>query len=270
MGSKHSKYPKLIHKINKASDDKRNNAECPQLSKQDDLYIDRMQVFHHVMRCVCNGNFEVPLNEQLKEGGVVVLDFWWMASDFQNSTFVGIEKVSIYPEHKPKNVRIVQADVLETFPFPAFSDTQWRNHLIKEFVRVLKPGGYLECIDGDMVPDHSGVIVEQLHDAIEKTLIQAGRNPSLTQNFHEVIEPQPQMSKVAQTEFFMPIGPWGGKIGELGLSIMLHMMSGLKKGIMHYMKLNEKSLEQLWADYKTEVNTHHTRWKIIRYIYQKN
>ncbi|CAG8581316.1 12205_t:CDS:2, partial [Dentiscutata heterogama] len=228
MGSKHSKYPKLIHKINKASDDKRQNAECPQLAKQDDLYIDRMQVLHHVMRCVCNGNFEAPLNEQLKEGGVVVLDFccgtatWLseMASDFQNSTFVGIEKVLIYPEHKPKNVRIVQADVLEKFPFPGTKiktfvyaiDAQWRNHLIKEFVRVLKPGGYLECTDGDLIPDNPGVIVEQLRVAIEKILIQAGRNPSLTQKFHEVIESQPQMSKVIQMESFMPIGPWGGQI----------------------------------------------------------
>ncbi|CAG8772657.1 14774_t:CDS:2, partial [Gigaspora rosea] len=118
MGSKQSKYPKLIKKINKASNDIRQNDECPQLAKQDDQYIDRMQLFHHVIRCVSNGNFKVPLNEQLKEGGVVVLDFccgtgtWLseMASDFPNSTFVGIEKDSMYPEHKPKNVKIVQAN----------------------------------------------------------------------------------------------------------------------------------------------------------------
>ncbi|RIB18745.1 S-adenosyl-L-methionine-dependent methyltransferase [Gigaspora rosea] len=288
MGSKQSKYPKLIKKINKASNDIRQNDECPQLAKQDDQYIDRMQLFHHVIRCVSNGNFKVPLNEQLKEGGVVVLDFccgtgtWLseMASDFPNSTFVGIEKDSMYPEHKPKNVKIVQANVLEKFPFQddtfdfvysrlnflSFSESQWKNHLIKELIRVLKPGGYLECID-HLGTDNKGPILEKFSFAIEKVLIQAGRSPSLASKFSDVIEFEPQMGKVTLTEVIVPIGSWGG---ELGLHIKTHMMSGLNKGIMHHLKISEKNLEKLWDDFKIEVNTHRTIWKINRYISQKN
>ncbi|CAG8436045.1 263_t:CDS:2 [Scutellospora calospora] len=274
MGNKHSKYPKLIYKINKSVDDKIQNKECPQLHNQDDRFIDRMQMLHHVMRCVWDGNFKAPLGEQLREGGVAVLDVCcgtatWiseMAADFPKSTFVGIEKDSIFPEQKPKNVRIIQGDVLENFPFPdntfdlvysrlnslAFSEAQWRNHLIKEYVRVLKPGGYIECVEGGLISENSGTIVEQLSTAIEKTLILGGRNPFLESKFPEIIESQPLMGEVTQTEATMAIGSWGGQIGETGLVIMLNMMSGLKKGIMHHMKINEKGLERVLEDYKIE------------------
>ncbi|CAG8621256.1 32110_t:CDS:2, partial [Racocetra persica] len=284
MGHKNSKYPKLIYKINKAANDKLQNSECPQLNKHDDLYLDRMQVLHNVMRCISNGNFKAPIDEKLLEGSAVVLDVWWvytklnvtcgtatwlseMASDYPNSTFIGIEKIhTLYPDQKPRNIRIIQTDALEKFPFPdntfdfvysrlnffAFSESQWKNHLIKEYIRVLKPGGYLECVEGDIRADNPGAVTEQLRVVVENILSQSGRSLTLFTKFGEMIESQPQMGKVTKTELTMPIGSWGGQIGELGLAIMLHMLSGMQKGIMHYMKLNEKDLDKLWDDYKTE------------------
>ncbi|CAG8631711.1 3613_t:CDS:2 [Cetraspora pellucida] len=299
MGHRHSKFPKLIHKINKATNDKIRNTECPQLNKQDDLYLDRMQVLHNVMRCISNGNFKAPVDEQLREGSAVVLDVcsgtatWLseMASDFPQSTFIGIEKVHMYPDHKPRNIKIIQADVLEQFPFSgdknrnsyntfdliysrlnffAFSESQWKNHLIKEYIRVLKPGGYIECVEGDLNADNPGAVTEQLGVVVENILVQGGRSLSLFMTFNEMIESHPQMGKVTRTEVAMPIGSWGGQIGELGLAIMLHMLSGLQKGIMYHMKLNEKDLDKLWDDYKIEVNSYHTKWKIHRFLVQKN
>ncbi|CAG8749542.1 4018_t:CDS:2, partial [Racocetra fulgida] len=206
--------------INKAANDKLQNSECPQLNKHDDLYLDRMQVLHNVMRCISNGNFKAPINEKLVEAT------WLseMASDFPNSTFIGIEKIpTLYPDQKPRNIRIIQTDALETFPFP-------------------------ECVEGDIRADNPGVVTEQLRVVGN----QSGRSLTLFTKFGEMLESQPQMGKVTKTEFAMPIGSWGGQIGELGLAIMLHMLSGMQKGIMHYMKLNEKDLDKLWDDYKTE------------------
>lgn len=83
-----------------------------------------------------------------------------MATDYPNSRIVGIDMCSISPcEIKPKNVTFIKANILDGLPFDDNSfdfifqrymflgipSDKW-NFVIEEFLRVLKPGGYLEVI----------------------------------------------------------------------------------------------------------------------------
>ncbi|CAG8803420.1 1407_t:CDS:2, partial [Gigaspora margarita] len=77
----------------------------------------------------------------------------------------------IYPsEIKPCNLTFRTANILEGLPFPdnhfdfvymrflltAFTEDDWQNKVIQELCRVLKPGGYIEIMEGDMVLNPEG------------------------------------------------------------------------------------------------------------------
>lgn len=84
--------------------------------------------------------------------------------DYPNSTFTGIDTVNHFPSSSdlPPNCIFQQANILGELPFKnamfdyvfqrflftSFSPTEW-GLAIKELVRVLKPGGWIESIEGD-------------------------------------------------------------------------------------------------------------------------
>ncbi|CAG8547978.1 7742_t:CDS:2 [Racocetra fulgida] len=107
------------------------------------------------------GNYSSPVSDLLDRGGAKVLD-----TDYPRVSFTGIDISPIYPsEIKPCNLTFRTANILEGLPFPdnyfdfvymrflltAFTEDEWQNKVIQELCRVVKPGGYLEIMEGDMV-----------------------------------------------------------------------------------------------------------------------
>ncbi|CAG8701015.1 7632_t:CDS:2, partial [Dentiscutata heterogama] len=125
------------------------------------------------------GNYSSPVSDLLDRGGAKVLDVgcgpgtWLlnMATDYPRVSFTGVDISPIYPsEIKPCNLTFHTANILEGLPFPdnhfdfvymrflltAFTEDDWQNKVIQELCRVLKPGGYIEIMEGDMVLNPEG------------------------------------------------------------------------------------------------------------------
>ena len=86
-----------------------------------------------------------------------------MALDYSVSIFVGIDIAPLFPENYPPNMVFLKCDIMDGLPFPdntfdfvrqAFviicMDWQsWKEKVVKELIRVTKPGGYIEIMDTD-------------------------------------------------------------------------------------------------------------------------
>ncbi|KAI8643788.1 S-adenosyl-L-methionine-dependent methyltransferase [Parasitella parasitica] len=140
---------------------------------------DRMVSQHYLLRTAFGCDFNSPIKSQLQKG-IVVLDVgcgpgtWTMemSTAFPRSTFIGIDQNAFYPKDiKPRNCHfrtcgsLVVTHNLQniTLPFPdnsvdyiyqrdmnwAFTGQTWQP-LLLEYQRILKPGGWIECVEPDL------------------------------------------------------------------------------------------------------------------------
>ncbi|CAO3615219.1 unnamed protein product [Mucor fragilis] len=165
------------------------NSKIAYLMPEDADEVNRLQKQHIVLKYNLQGNFKAPLREALEEG-IVVLDSgcgpaaWTfdMAKDFPNSKFHGID---ITPQTfakgvKPDNCEFQVANIAEHIPYPdntfdyihqrllvmGLTHENWDNTL-KEMFRVLKPGGYIELHEPNLMRmRNTGPFIEQLHNTI--------------------------------------------------------------------------------------------------------
>ncbi|KAI8367630.1 uncharacterized protein BYT42DRAFT_586929 [Radiomyces spectabilis] len=144
----------------------------PYILSQDNQEQDRLTAQHYVLRTAFDGDFSAPLQSMLQKG-CVVLDVgcgpgtWTMemSTSFPKSTFIGLDQSTLFPRDiKPKNCHFRTCDITQLpLPFPDNSidyifqrDLNWAlpahlwNTLIKEYFRILRPGGWLELMEQDL------------------------------------------------------------------------------------------------------------------------
>ncbi|CAG8607202.1 5055_t:CDS:2 [Paraglomus brasilianum] len=66
-----------------------------------------------------------------------------MALDYPVSVFVGIDIAPLFPEDYPPNVH-------------------WKEKVVKELIRVTKPGGYIEIMDIQRKDINPGIICQKI------------------------------------------------------------------------------------------------------------
>jgi ubiquinone/menaquinone biosynthesis C-methylase UbiE len=87
-----------------------------------------------------------------------------VGSEHPLSDFIGVDILSLIIRRLPPNVEFIQADIKVRLPFPDmcfdyihmrhmlfyFAGRDWKDIVIPELIRVLKPGGYLEISEADI------------------------------------------------------------------------------------------------------------------------
>ncbi|KAG0748307.1 hypothetical protein G6F66_005237 [Rhizopus arrhizus] len=154
--------------------------EWPYVLTQDNEEQDRMVAQHYLLRTAFGSDFCSPIRSQLQKG-IIVLDVgcgpgtWTMemGTAFPKSTFIGIDQSAFFPKDiKPKNCHfrtcghLVQHQL--PLPFPDNSidyiyqrDMNWGltgqtwQALLKEYLRILKPGGWIEVVEQDFETQNS-------------------------------------------------------------------------------------------------------------------
>lgn len=164
-----SKGPDMrLHQL--TGPDKYDMSEWPHVLSQNILEQDRLVAQHYIWRTAFDGDFSAPIRQYLETKSAIVLDMgcgpgtWTMemATEFPRSTFIGIDLAKHYPRDiKPRNCHFHAIDFMPGFqpklPLPDNSvdyifqrDLNWDmaahmwKPLVKEYLRVLKPGGWIE------------------------------------------------------------------------------------------------------------------------------
>jgi 2-polyprenyl-3-methyl-5-hydroxy-6-metoxy-1,4-benzoquinol methylase len=162
----------LLKKSNLALRQQESIAEWPYVLTLDNDEQDRMVAQHYLLRTAFSSDFKSPVKSLLKKGAVVLdvgcgTGTWTMemSTAFPRSTFIGIDQASCFPKDiKPRNCHFRTCGPLVPqqfpLPFPDNSidfiyqrDLNWGlagqtwQPLLQEYQRILKPGGWIECVE---------------------------------------------------------------------------------------------------------------------------
>lgn len=245
--------------------------------------IDRVQVEHHMYRTLWGGNFLAPVRDVLLNGGASVLDFGcgpgtWicdMSSDFPKSSFIGVEIIPLFPTIHPSNVQFIQCDLNNGLPFSDnqfdfvhmrlkyinYTKDQWRNMVIRELVRVLKPGGWVEVFELECDGINNGPISKQYVKIFREAALKKNIDPDLVFHLPEIIASTDGVdrSTICHASKVVPLGSWGGKIGELVRQNTVEFMRKINV-VLHVPETKSEDLVKRQDEelniYKTSIRLH--------------
>ncbi|CAG8583936.1 17258_t:CDS:2 [Funneliformis caledonium] len=203
----------------------------------DDNESDRIQENYNLYRYVWNDNFSAPVKDLLNSNGSQVLDIgcgpaMWtleMATEYPKSKFVGVDIAPTFPVRvKPNNVEFLQENILTGLPYAdntfdyvicrfmmfAFTTKDWEV-AIKEICRVCKVGGYIEFMEKDILFWNEGNFTRKARLCfVEELRTKKKIETLISPKIPRFIAETKQFPVIYHTERSVPLGKWGGVLGE--------------------------------------------------------
>ncbi|CAB4404067.1 unnamed protein product [Rhizophagus irregularis] len=260
---------------------------------KNDQDIDRMQLQHFLFKHIWNDeNYSSPIEQILKSGDCKVLDAgcgpgaWLLEMSTQHplTRFFGVDIAAVFPsEIKPTNLNFHQCDINRGLPFKdnyfdfvrmslmatSLKTDQWVN-VIRELVRVLKPGGHLELIERELQVYNAGPHFTFMIKNIMSFKNSNDLNVYITNQIPLIFSSIPSLTGI-QTDFRMvPIGPLGGQSGLIyGDLLDMYFTNKLGDILPKFMNITEKEYLNLWDRCQSEFNIYATTVKLFRFWAQK-
>ncbi|RUS25841.1 S-adenosyl-L-methionine-dependent methyltransferase [Jimgerdemannia flammicorona] len=191
---------------------------------------------HELLRYSLARNYNAPVADILTKGGRVLeigcgTGAWTldMANTFSNSRFTGLSSADLFPKWNAAapNCRFQTLDATRTaLPFSdgefdlvfqrnmalEYTVTQWLV-VLTEIARVLKPGGYVEFVECDIKIKGAGEVSERWFE-ICKTICASRRiDPRVFRRLPTFLT-DTGLAITKEETFNLPVGQWGGYIGE--------------------------------------------------------
>ncbi|CAG8536034.1 350_t:CDS:2 [Ambispora gerdemannii] len=219
----------------------------------DEIEANRLNNRHFRIRWIWKENFAAPIKEKLIAGKMTALDIGcgtgaWivdMAKEYQKSSFVGVDLMSLFPstEQTHENALFLQMNVLDRLPFDddsfdfvhqrdlthAYTETQWQNIVIPEIARVTKSGMYCEFYEeSDKWEDQDNDLLIWVNLAVSHIMATRGVNSSIATRIEAFLKESGQFTDINVLIERMPVGSYAGRIAELTLENTLNELTGLK------------------------------------------
>jgi SAM-dependent methyltransferase len=98
--------------------------------------------------------------------------------------------------------------------------------LIAEYMRVLKPGGYLEITEPEGIHLPAGPCMEAINSLLVQLLLTRGIDVLMMSKLEGHLT-KAGFADVEKTTLKLPCGKWGGKLGELQMDNIKHIFEAL-------------------------------------------
>ncbi|KAF9188777.1 hypothetical protein BGZ50_001150 [Haplosporangium sp. Z 11] len=151
-----------------------------------------------------------------------------MATEMSTINFVGVDISPIYPTAiYPRNCNFYNEDFLQGVSQPdntfdvayqrnvtcGFTFEHWEQAM-KEAFRILKPGGYYECVESDVTVQNAGPQTIQVFEHMRQSMASRNVDPSIVRSLDRLMV-SAGFIDVNVKEYCIPVGDWGGKVGQL-------------------------------------------------------
>ncbi|CAG8460943.1 2141_t:CDS:2 [Acaulospora morrowiae] len=151
----------------------------------------------------------------------------------------------------------------------AFTEEEWSNEVIKELTRVLKPGGWLEIMEGDMMFYPEGPKGKILMDAIRSTLLSKSINPRICSRLWSWLSASPQLHNLSHEERSGPIGSWAGGVGELACQDFCDTLYALRGVLTETLGKKSEEYDEMVTEFAKECNENKASFRHFRFFCQK-
>ncbi|CAJ0863381.1 834_t:CDS:10 [Entrophospora sp. SA101] len=239
----------------------------------DDPELDNFQKQHNILKYVWQSNFSSPVEPTLKSGGKALdvgcsVGIWAadVGQEYPSASITGVDIVPDFPKDHPSNVKFEKADVLKGLPFEdnsfdlvhqkfgafAFTEQQFKDKIIDEYVRITKPGGWIELMEFDQTVVNPGETYKKFQTA--------GLNPVPSSFLPKLVESNKDLTNYKFIEHQHPIGKWGGKLGELTLNDWLEVYNVHKPTLTSVMNCSSDEYSDMLTQFSKEIDEQKTCW----------
>nr|CAG8433961.1 14556_t:CDS:10 [Entrophospora candida]CAG8504477.1 13617_t:CDS:10 [Entrophospora candida] len=249
------------------------NIDNPKYPLVDDPELHNFQKQHNILKYVWQSNFSSPVEPALKSGGKALdvgcsVGIWAadVGQEYPSASITGVDIVPDFPKDHPSNVKFEKADVLKGLPFEdnsfdlvhqkfgafAFTEQQFKDKVIDEYVRITKPGGWIELMEFDQTAVNPGETYKKFQTA--------GLNPVPSSFLPKLVESNKDLTNYKFIEHQHPIGKWGGKLGELTLHDWLEVYNVHKPALTSVMNCSSDEYSDMLTQFSKEVDEQKTCW----------
>jgi SAM-dependent methyltransferase len=193
--------------------------------------IDRLDVQHHALREHRGANYVAPVGSPALILDVGTGSGQWayeLCQEFTEAMVIGLDLVPSKPG-APANYRSVRANVLQGLPFGddrfdfvhqrlMFSGAPVKSWpaLVSELVRIVRPGGWIELVEGatEFLPVTPAM--EQLTEMLRRLNRARGLDStSIVFRRLDSYLARAGATGVERHTVALPLGEWGGRVGSL-------------------------------------------------------
>lgn len=220
--------------------------DVPYLLPKDALEDQRLNYQHHVLYRTTSNHYLAPLTQAT---ATTILDVGtgtgiWpieMAALFPQAHILGVDvALSSLPHPLPPHCLFAQANILHGLPFPdqqfsfthqrllvaAIPTVQWPA-VVRELVRVTRPGGWIELLEiGDTI-QNAGPATRRLLTWMTGISKELGFEMEVLHHLGDLLQ-QAGCQAVESQDIPVPLGVWAGTTGQMLKTDVLHGYSALK------------------------------------------
>jgi ubiquinone/menaquinone biosynthesis C-methylase UbiE len=263
-------------------DGRRHRGDAPYLLPKDDKEIQRLNYQHFILRQVLKGNTFAPVDHLLTRGGNI-LDVgcgtgrWGneMAATYPRTQVIGFD-LEDTPRtlSTPLNYQFQRGNLLNGLPFAAQQFQYVHQRLlvaaipldkwpwvIGELRRVTHPEGWLELVEMGNTFHQAGPATKQFLAWWIKICTSQGIDASKMSQLDSLLT-QSGFSHVQTKTITIPVGNWGGRIGNLLAQNLLAGWPTIRPLAHSLLDIPPEQFDAAISQLETEWNIHHTTYEV--------
>ncbi|KAF9289389.1 hypothetical protein BGZ88_007758 [Linnemannia elongata] len=249
--------------------------------------VDRLHLQHYIYKMILgNKNIHVPIPKEC--GRVIDLGCgpatWTMdmATDLTSVNFVGVDISPIYPAAiHPRNCAFSRECIVSglTQPDASFDVAYQRNvasgftfenwtRSIAEAYRILKPGGYFESVETDVRVHDAGPMTNACFEHMVMSMASRSVDPSVVRSLDKMMIAAGFVD-VRVIEYRVPLGEYGGKLGQLWKQNMTAIMETVKPHLAKAGRIGEAQVGEMIQEMGKETKgvDGECEWRAFQTVY---
>ena len=254
--------------------------EAPYFLPNDAREINRLDFQHFLVRYAVQSNYVAPIQDPKSILDVGCGTGRWayeMATQFPRTKVFGLDvdrAASRESNTVPANYRFIPGNVLQELPFPdmtfdfvhqrflhmALPVSGW-NHAVQELARVTRAGGWVELTESDLIMHHAGPAIQQLTTWSFDIARTRGIDPRVCTNIGNFLRAA-QLTNIQTYRIDLPIGSWGGRLGNMTASDMVSYNQAVKPKITERFKISSVEYDKISLAMRREWESNHCYFSI--------
>lgn len=251
--------------------------KVPYLLAQDTPALNRLDFQHVFLRGVLQTNHLSPL---VSPGAILDVGSgtgrWTVeiAQEFPMARVMGIDINPTIP-NAPLTVQFIQQDILKGLPFPsksfdylharllvaAIPATSWAE-LLREYMRVMRPGGWIELFEGGTTFLNTGPLTQQYLTWWDQLGKQKGIDASLMKHLPHLMQ-NLGMPNIQSKLLHIPIGKWGGRAGTMLMANLVSGWGALKNTLVSQIGVDPIHFDNTFQALPQEWEERHTMYEYV-------